>query len=307
MAMRQRLRAWYGEYLRSLKAIEAEEALDLYLYRPLAFVLTKLLQPTPVTPNQVSVASLLCGLLAGWCFWIGSTEACLAAAVAYFACNTFDCADGQLARLRGGTLFGYLVDGCIDYVASIAIFVGIAHGLDARHPGAQSWYALSAAAGLCYAWQCAILDRKRKEWLYWVHGKRLDAAEEHAFYLKELQRCRREGGEWLLRAMILAYHGYYLVWTRLTPKRESPPERTESQIRAWAACQRPVLRLATWMGPTTQMSLIMLAGAVDRPDVFLWGTLSLGNAWALWVLVAQRHASLKYDRVSRELSAAPAE
>ena len=141
-------RAWYAEYVASLKAVELEEWLDLVLYRPLAFGVTKVVAPTPITPNQISVASLFFGLLAGWLLWVGSTEAALLAAGSYFVCNVLDCADGQLARLRGKpSPFGYIVDGSIDYLASVAVF-GQAHHLTLQRPGEHNWYLIGTLAGL---------------------------------------------------------------------------------------------------------------------------------------------------------------
>jgi hypothetical protein len=295
-----RLRRWYGEYLSSLKAVEAEEALDLVLYRPLAFVLTKLLLRTSATPNQVSVASLACGVLAGFAFSVGTPRAWTLAALAYFACNTLDCADGQLARLRGGgTPLGYMVDGCIDYAASVAIFAGLARGLELRQPGALSWFWVCAVAGPCYAWHCAILDQKRKEWMHWVYGKRIDGGHELRILKAQALAYRREGGHWVERILIGAYATYHAGWSRLVPERRLP-ERSPAQIEAWAKRNRPVLRLATWMGPTTQMSLIMLSALGRRPDWFLWGTLTLGNAFALRVLLAQRKASCAHEHAAAD-------
>ena len=51
----------FQEYRSMLKAPELEEILDLVLFRPVAFVLVKLLQPTPITPNHVTLFSFLPG------------------------------------------------------------------------------------------------------------------------------------------------------------------------------------------------------------------------------------------------------
>ena len=52
------------EYKRSLKMPEAEEVFDLIFYRPLAFVFVKLVYRSPVTPNQVTLLSMIAGLIA---------------------------------------------------------------------------------------------------------------------------------------------------------------------------------------------------------------------------------------------------
>jgi phosphatidylglycerophosphate synthase len=286
------------DYTRSLKAIEIEEALDLVLYRPLAFVLARLSNPTPITPNQISVASLGFGLLTGWLFAAGTPEAGVMAALCYFLCNTLDCADGQLARLRGKpSPFGYIVDGSIDYVASVAVFVGIAYNLTAQRAGEHNWWLISTAAGLSCAWQCAIVDRKRMEWEHRVYGKRSDPARTERFFAAHLELYRQQGGHALDRCMIRAYLLYSRLCARLIPRQHEEPGDAGHGTDAWASYNRPVLRLALWMGPSTQMSLIMLAGALNRLDLYLWGVLLVGNLHALFVVLAQRHADDKLARV----------
>jgi phosphatidylglycerophosphate synthase len=284
------LRRWAAEYARANKAPELEEALDVAVFRPLAFVATKALERTPITPNQVSVASLAFGLAAGALFWAGGASSAALAAASFFACNVLDCADGQLARLRGTpSPFGYIVDGSIDYLASVAVFTGMAHGLVASgRMDARAWL-LAAEAGLSFGWQCAILDRKRIEWSHRVLGRRRDPAEERAWFVATLSRHRRAGTNLVERALIRAYLAYHAVWDRLTPPSGEAPRFVADPT--WADRHRVVLRLATWMGPTTHMSLVMLAGVLDRTSLYLWTAIAIGNAWALVVLVAQRWAA----------------
>jgi phosphatidylglycerophosphate synthase len=293
-----RLRAWYAEYIASLKAVELEEWLDLVLYRPLAFLVTKVVAPTRITPNEISVASLFFGLLAGWLLWVGSTEAALLAAASYFICNVLDCADGQLARLRGKpSPFGYIVDGSIDYLASVAVFVGMAHHLTLQRPGEHNWYVIATAAGLSYAWQCALLDRKRHEWSHRIYDKRRDTAAEIDFFKEHLQRYRAEGSHRFDRFLIWVYLTYMGVWTRLTPQNEDqvPAEKGPSPA-LWAESNRPVLRLALLLGPTFQMTLIMVAATLKSLHIYLFGALTLGNLIGLFV-VAMNVASQR--RLSR--------
>jgi phosphatidylglycerophosphate synthase len=293
------LKNFAGDYTRSLKAIEMEEALDLVLYRPLAFILARAAHPTPVTPNQISVAGLGFGLLAAWLFAAGTPAAGIAGAACYFLCNTLDCADGQLARLRRKpSPFGYIVDGTIDYLASIAIFAGIARNLAVQRPNEHNWWLITALAGACYAWQCMIVDRKRLEWDHRVYGKRRDPAQIERYFVAHLELYRQQGGHPLDRFLIRTYLLYSRVCARLVPGQAEEHHEPHSGAELWASYHRPVLRLALWMGPSTQMSLIMLAGALNRLDLYLWGVLLVGNLHAVLVVLAQRHADDKVARLA---------
>lgn len=122
---------WSG-YWRSLKSREVEEPIDVYLHRPLAYVIARALLPTSITPDSVTLASLA--------FGIGSAALILWplphhwqwAALLSFTGTVLDCVDGQLARLRKtSSVLGRMLDGSVDstVVISVAAAVGIVHTL----------------------------------------------------------------------------------------------------------------------------------------------------------------------------------
>ncbi len=276
-------------YRVSLKAPELEERLDLLFYRPLGFLVAWPLRQSRVRPNQVSVASMLFGLAAGALFWRASPAAAVLAAIACLAANVLDCADGQLARLQGSSSpIGYLVDGAADYVGTTAVFLGMAHALQVSRPARFSWWWLAVAAGASMAWQCAFLDEKRGAWLDRVYRRRRDRAEE----LRAMERQSqiwREGRRHLAgRALIAGFRLYRAAWQPVTRAAE---EWQESEVARWAECHRPVLRRSVWVGPTMHVTgIILLAGALRRPDLYFWAALGPGNLWMLAVLAAERRA-----------------
>ena len=58
--------SWLTDYKSSIKMVAVEEYFDLYFYRPLAFVLVKLIYPTNITPNQLTLAAIGLGIIAGF-------------------------------------------------------------------------------------------------------------------------------------------------------------------------------------------------------------------------------------------------
>jgi len=102
-----------------------EEPFDRYLNRPLAKPVVWMLVPTPVTANQVTLFAAFLGIAAGVALAFGTTSARIAALLLCWGAFVLDCADGQLARARGGgSRFGYLLDGVADYVIAAAAHVG---------------------------------------------------------------------------------------------------------------------------------------------------------------------------------------
>jgi phosphatidylglycerophosphate synthase len=95
-----------------------------YLNRPLSRPIARLLAPTPITPNQVTVISLLVAFGAGWLLVAGHN---VWAALAIHASSVIDGVDGDLARLTGrGSRFGAVFDAVLDRYADAAIFGGMA-------------------------------------------------------------------------------------------------------------------------------------------------------------------------------------
>lgn len=89
--------SWLSEYRSSLKNIHAEEILDIYLYRPIAFVIVKSLYSLPLTPNNYSFMSFASGVAAGICFYNGQF---VLGAWFFFMLSVFDCCDGMRARMK---------------------------------------------------------------------------------------------------------------------------------------------------------------------------------------------------------------
>ena len=52
-----------SQYKHSLKRPEAEELLDLWIYRPIAFAITQLIVRTSITPNQITAAAVVASVL----------------------------------------------------------------------------------------------------------------------------------------------------------------------------------------------------------------------------------------------------
>ncbi len=101
--------------------------------RRISRALTRVLLPTGVTPNQVTLASIAAGILAGGLFATGSHAAAVAGSLLFLASTIVDGCDGELARLTfRESRFGALLDVVGDNVVHVFLFGGIAVGLYRR-------------------------------------------------------------------------------------------------------------------------------------------------------------------------------
>lgn len=288
------LRRLRADYLAMLKAPETEETLDAVFFRPLAYLWVLAVKPTPITADQVTIASIVVGIVAGVLFGMGTQASLLWGAAAVFVFNVLDCADGMLARVRGqGSPFGYVLDGLAGYIGTTAIVLGLGQAAASRHDNPIFWWILTVAAGLSFAWWCAVVDGLRLDWARRVYGKRQDRAAELARVVDAAAEWKREGTHGMERMLAGAYVIYVRLWegraTRERAEGAGSPESAEDAlpVTAWAEVNRPILRLAVAAGPTMQLTAIIAAAVLNRPEWLLWGAVVAGNLYGVGVLLAR--------------------
>ena len=104
--------------------------IDRYVIRKISGFITGFLVRTPVTPNQVTVISLILGLIAAVIFSFGGHTHTITAGLIFFLCIVFDQCDGEVARIKNmETEFGRSFDIIVDSIVSAAIVAGITFAL----------------------------------------------------------------------------------------------------------------------------------------------------------------------------------
>ena len=102
-------------YRQSLKSMDTEEHIDLFFYRPLGFAWAWLFAKLGVTPNVVTIASIFLGVGGGILLYFAEPANLWLNYVGIFLiiwANTYDSADGQLARLtKQYSRIGRILDG----------------------------------------------------------------------------------------------------------------------------------------------------------------------------------------------------
>ena len=87
------------DYRRSLKSMDTEEGIDLAFYRPIGYRWAVLASRFGISPNAITIAAIFLGIGAGILFYFPNLWLNVAGMVLLIWANSFDSADGQLARL----------------------------------------------------------------------------------------------------------------------------------------------------------------------------------------------------------------
>ena len=143
-------RAGATEMLLRLNIKAEDNPVTRHIYRPLSRPLTRLLLHTPITPNQISYAVGILGLIGCWLTAQPGQNALVWGAATIFFAGVLDGCDGEIARLRLiSSPYGAWLDTIVDEITTTGYFIGIAYHVYAHHP--EGWIAWSIPIGtLCY-------------------------------------------------------------------------------------------------------------------------------------------------------------
>ena len=142
----------------------ADGLVDRWFNRPCGRPLSKLLVHTPVSPNAVSLASILIGLIAAFCFTLGNHSLAVLGALLFQLSAIVDCVDGDIARaVFKESPFGKWLDLAGDQVVHISVFAGIAIGVakSGTAPGVL-WLGASAIVGALLSFVVVVRGMKRR-------------------------------------------------------------------------------------------------------------------------------------------------
>lgn len=250
-----------------------DEPVDRFFSRPVATLLVKLLAPTGISPNGITALAALSGLAAGWALGLGQGGL---AAVLIAAFLAFDCADGQLARLRGAT--GYLgraVDGLGDYAAAAGTHLGMAYWMTAR--GMPGWLALVLmfAAGVSMSWSSFLVDRYKRR---------------YSGAMDDLAAIRAEA------ASVGGFSGW-LIGTLVPYATRLDGGVSVPDLAAYQQRVRAPFQLWRLSGPTMHFSAMAVCFACGQPELYVWIALGPLNVLSLGALLLQRRLELRAPAV----------
>ena len=274
--------SWLTEYKKSLKNLHAEEPLDVYFYRPLAFVIVKSLYSLPITPNQYSLLALFSGVASGYYFLKGDQLSLQWGAFYFFLFAILDCCDGMVARLKkNGTELGRLIDGVVDYIANAIAYITLAIGfkkqvsIDLIHP-----WMLVVGAGLSKALHSICYDRYLNEYIAYEKGGDGFVAQELDLIKIKIESAHQEG-RWIRYWALRAYHGYTVLQAGKSQKElpYNPQEYCAKNLKA--------LRLWSMIGPSAHIAFLVLALILKMPNLLFIYAIIFANLWLVMMFIYQ--------------------
>jgi len=165
------------------KARDVEETIDIYFYRPLGYVVANACRAIRITPNAVTIASIIIGVVVGRLLSYRDLMLNAWGIVLWIISDTLDSADGQLARMiNSKSKLGRILDGFGSNIIFLSIYLHLLARITDTYEIWWLWlFPLVLAGGISHSIQSALADYYRNAYLKFVIDARkseLESAEE---------------------------------------------------------------------------------------------------------------------------------
>lgn len=269
-----------------------EEPIDVVWHRLAGYAIARASVPTPISADALTIVAITVGVVSGALIATPFGHHMLAAAVLLELSAAFDCADGQLARMRKkSSAFGRMLDGVSDSIVMAATFLGtMVHFALGRAPGWTIVLALVAAptCSFHFGWY----DHYKNVYLRMTEPSFREGEDP------EVARSRRDGARarsnllmrfvWWVYLVYVDGQAWLLRWSdpesavRLDALGGFDPERA----KIWARHALGPMRVwRSFYGLGTHIFLFSLACVLDRIDVYLVFRVVVLNVFAFVFLL----------------------
>jgi hypothetical protein len=291
----------------TIKPVEVEELIDLFVHRPLAHLIARAAYPTAITPDQLTMVSMVVGVASGWCAWtsLGRGEPYLAAGgLLLIASAVVDCSDGQLARMRqSSSRFGRMLDGLVDFIVQAAVIPPVLAHLWVEHRAnpreAALWLGVGAVAAVTGAVHTTLYDHFKNVYLVHTQPTRREGDDDPEDVERQYEGLKSRG-------LRLADAVRFFLYRRYVPQQRailgwvdpSIPARfrdmagySVERAARYRLLHRAVMRAWSFYGIGTHIFGLGVAMMTGHLATYVFFRAVVFNAALLALVPAQRRAS----------------
>ena len=279
----------------TLKARDVEEVIDIYFYRPIGYVIARIFNALAITPNTVTVLSIILGTFAGHLFYYRDLGTNLVGMGLLILAEAMDSADGQLARMTNTySRFGRILDGFATNLTFAVIYIHLCLRIIAG--GGSPWvFAVAAVAGLSHSFQSAMADYYRNAYLYFVHGQNrseLEKSTQVAVDYRELSWTNNPVKKLLMRLYLNYTYQQELLSRNFQRLYATSRQRFALMVPEWLRQEythsnKPLLKYYNMITTNTRVIALFLSLLIDRVILYLAFELIVLNAVLIILTVNQ--------------------
>lgn len=285
----------------TLKARDVEETLDVYFYRPLGYWVARGCAALGITPNAVTIASIVIGAYGGRLFYFRDVATNAVGVLLWVVADTLDSADGQLARMTNHkSKLGRILDGFGGNLVFMSMYLHMFARMTETYDVAWWWLlGLVVAGGASHSLQSSLADYYRNAYLKYV----VDPTKSE---LEGADDVRREynaiswGAEPARKFLMRVYLNYTIQQESLSRNfqrlRLLVAERYGTKIPEWFSeeyrrVNKPLMKYYAILTTNTRMFVMAFAVLADVVPVYFVTEVVLINLVALAVTMHQERLS----------------
>jgi hypothetical protein len=279
-----------------------EDPLNVYVDRPLGYLIVRLVYRTRTTPDHLTYLAAGFGMAAAAAWLIdGSSRMMITGAVLLWVSGILDGADGLLARARStSSHYGRALDGVLDTAVALAT-VGAALGHLWRGGHETLVVAVGVPVVVLTGVQVFLYDFYQESYVWMTtpgHAGLPDAAEVEAWAARLAQGHAPAWPRIVVGTLRTLKHGQNAVVALTNPAAQREGRHVAIDERVASLYRRHnsgPMRLWIWLSLGPHTYLMAACGALDRFEWYLWvRAVPLNLLWLL-VMVWQRRASARTE------------
>ena len=275
----------------TLKSLDTEEFIDIHFYRPIGYRWALLFNKMGVSPNAVTIASIVIGVAAGLCYYPTDLAINILGMLLLVWANSYDSADGQLARMTGKkTPLGRILDGAAGDIWFITIYAAICLRLTPQW-GIWIWV-LAAITGFFHSKQAAMADYYRNVHLLFLKGKS-GSELSYSPHLKEHYREMSWRREFIYKLFETFYINYTVGQEQLTPQFQRLMNKIRTQYAgqapesfrvAFREKSLPLMKYTNMLSFNTRVIALFISLLIDLPWVYFLFEMTVLNAMLVYMI-----------------------
>ena len=294
----------------TIKPVEVEELIDLFVHRPLAHLIARAAYPTAITPDQLTLCSMFVGIAAGWCTWSSLARGASYLAVGgllLIASAVVDCSDGQLARMRqSSSRYGRMLDGLVDAIVQAAVVPAVVAHLwfeHRTHPAAALlWVGVGIVAAVTGALHTTLYDHFKNVYLVQTQPTRREGNDDPEDIEAQYAGLQSQGLRLFDAIRFYLYRRYVpqqralLGWVdpSIPARYRDMPEYSLERAARYRLLHRRVMRAWSFYGIGTHIFGMGVAMITDQLAAYVFVRAVVCNLALLLLVPAQRRASREF-------------
>lgn len=261
------------------KAVDVEETIDIYFYRPLGYGIARACQALGITPNVVTIVSIFIGVTGGHLLYYRDFATNVWGIVLWIIADTLDSVDGQLARMTNHkSRIGRILDGLGGNIMFLSIYLHLFARMVVSYPDIGWLWLLGVVllGGMSHSVQSSLADYYRNAYLKFVVDPSKSELEAAADVRTEFESFRFTDHP-IKKVLLRIYLNYTTQQETFSPKFQALRKRVTLEFgqnvpewfrNEYRSMNKPLMKYYAILTTNTRMIVMSIAVLANVVPVY---------------------------------------